>query len=154
MCSWTDDGDRTFEEESRRRNQDALSASNGLALDLRAATSEFNCEGGGGMKGVGWKTEKGKSISGKVALGGFKNRMHPLLISKRKSCLKSGCLAVLAANATSRLRDEILFSEELRGVIGTYRNPPCDKNPVAKCFPLDVYAEFIYYNLIFLNVFR
>lgn len=77
-----------------------------------------------------------------------------LLISKRKSCLKSGCLAALAANATSRLRDEILFSEELRGVIGTYRNPPCDKNPVAKCFPLDVYAEFIYYNLIFLHVFR
>lgn len=26
--------------------------------------------------------------------------MHPLLISKRESCLKSGCLAVLAANAT------------------------------------------------------
>ncbi|KAJ4944971.1 hypothetical protein JOQ06_013510, partial [Pogonophryne albipinna] len=46
-----DDGDRTFEEESRRRNQDALSASNGLALDLRAFTSQFNCERGGVMKG-------------------------------------------------------------------------------------------------------
>lgn len=70
MCSWIDDGDRTFEEESRRRNQDALSASNGLALDLRAGTSEFNCERGGGMKGVGWKTEKGKCILEKVAKTG------------------------------------------------------------------------------------
>lgn len=77
-----------FEEESHRRNQDALSASNGLALDLRAGTSEFNCERGGGMKGVGWKTQKGKCISEKVALGGFENRMHPLLIRKRENCLK------------------------------------------------------------------
>lgn len=59
------------------------------------------------MKGVGWKTEKGKCISEKVALGGFENRMHPLLISKRESCLKLGCLAVLAANATRRIGDEI-----------------------------------------------
>lgn len=59
------------------------------------------------MKGVGWKTEKGKCISEKVALGGFENRMHPLLISKRESCLKLGCLAVLAANATRRIRNEI-----------------------------------------------
>lgn len=71
MCSCIDDADRTFEEESCRHNQDALSASNGLALDLRAGTSEFNCERGGGRKGVGWKTEKGKSFSEKVALGEF-----------------------------------------------------------------------------------
>lgn len=37
--------------------------------------------------------------------GGEKNKMHTLLISKRKSCLKSGRLAVLAANATRRLRN-------------------------------------------------
>lgn len=59
------------------------------------------------MKGMGWKTEKGKCISEKVALGGFENRMHPLLISERESCLKLGCLAELAANATRRLRNEI-----------------------------------------------
>lgn len=75
MCSWIDDVDGTFEEESRRRNQDALSASNGLALDLRAGTSEFNCERVGGRKGrvggeggLGWKTEKEKCISEEVAL--------------------------------------------------------------------------------------
>ena len=68
MCSWIDDGDRTFEEESRRRNQDALSASNGLALDLRASTSQFNCERGGVMKGVGCKRgERRKGILEKVA---------------------------------------------------------------------------------------
>lgn len=63
----------------------------------------------------GWRDEgggledrkNGKSISEKVALGGFENRMPPLLISRRESCLKLGCLAVLAANATRWLGDEI-----------------------------------------------
>lgn len=100
MCSWADDGDRTFEEESRRRNQNALSASNGLALDLRAGTSEFNWEGVEGYRGWVGRQRKGNAWR----LVEFENRMHPLLISKRGSCLKLVCLAV---NATRRLCNEI-----------------------------------------------
>jgi len=59
------------------------------------------------MKGVGWKTEKGKRISERVVFGGFENRMHPLLISKEESCLKLQCLAGLAANMTRMLCDKI-----------------------------------------------
>lgn len=44
-----DDADRTFEEESRRHNQRALSASNGLALDA----SGVQMRQGGGMEGTG-----------------------------------------------------------------------------------------------------
>lgn len=66
--------------------------------------------------GVGWKTEKGKCISEKVALNGLRIWMHPLLISKRKSCLMLGCLGMLAANATRRLHNEIRS-------LGTYQNP-------------------------------
>lgn len=63
MCSGIDDTDGTHEEEGCHRNQDALSASNGLPLDLHGGTSEFNWSGVEGMKGVGWKAEKGKCIS-------------------------------------------------------------------------------------------
>lgn len=59
------------------------------------------------MKGVGWKAEKGKCISERAVFGGFENRMHPLLISKRESFLKLKCLAVLAANMTRKLHNEI-----------------------------------------------
>lgn len=59
------------------------------------------------MKGVGWKTEKGKCVSERMAFGGLENRMHPLLISKRECCLKSRCLAELAANATRSAGNEI-----------------------------------------------
>lgn len=53
MCFGIDDGDKAFEEESCRRNQDALSTSNGLAVDLPAGTSEFNCKWlGGGWVGA------------------------------------------------------------------------------------------------------
>lgn len=58
--------------------------------------------------------------------------MHPLLISKRESCLKFGYLAVLAANATRR-GNEICFSDELRGMIGNTPKSLHDKNPVARC---------------------
>lgn len=79
---------------------------NGLVLDLSAGTSEFNCNGVEGMKGMVWKTEKGKCISDGVAFGGFENRMNPLLIRKKKICLKLQCLTVLAANMTTRLYNE------------------------------------------------
>lgn len=55
----------------------------------------------GGREGGDWKTEKGKSFSEKVVLGEIGGGgTHPLLISKRGSCLKFGCLALLASNAT------------------------------------------------------
>lgn len=49
-CPGIDDAGRTFEEESRRHNQRALSASNGLALDVSelADAPEFNCDGAEG----------------------------------------------------------------------------------------------------------
>lgn len=53
MCSCIDDADRTFEEESRRHNQHALSASNGLALDLRAPTLQSSIATGWRDKGDG-----------------------------------------------------------------------------------------------------
>lgn len=80
MCFCIDDGDKAFEEERCRRNQDALSTSNGLAVDLRAGTSEFNCKrlGGGG-----------KSFFIEGGAQEEKTHLHPLLISNRKGFLKS-----------------------------------------------------------------
>lgn len=130
MCSCIDDADRTFEEESRRRNQHALSAWNGLALDLRASTLQSSIATGWRDKGDGLEDrEREKSISEKVALGGLGGgrgwgKLRTLLISKRKGFLKLGCLAVLAAYATRGSRNEIWFSDELRGIIGTQRKSP------------------------------
>lgn len=58
MCFWIDAGDETFEEESCRCNHDALSASNGLALDLRGATPEFSCGEKKKRRGAGEDREK------------------------------------------------------------------------------------------------
>lgn len=93
-------------------NQDALSASNGLVLDLRARRHfrvQLQKGWGGGARGdKGAKLEdRRRCFSGKVAPGGFENRMLPFLIRKRGSCLKPGCLAALAANATRSLCNEI-----------------------------------------------
>lgn len=60
-----------FEEESHHHNHDALSASNGLALDLLASTSEFKCKGVGGVG----RQKKEKAFQGRwcwVDLRGIK----------------------------------------------------------------------------------
>lgn len=64
---------------------------------------------------MGWRDEGG-GLEGReremhfregCIFGGFENRMHPLLISKRERRLKLKCLAVLAANMTRKLHNEI-----------------------------------------------
>lgn len=136
MCSCIDDADRTFEEESRRRNQHALSASNGLALDLRAPTLQSSIA-------AGWR-DKGDRLEDREREKAFQRRwrwadsegvrggkLRTLLISKRKGFLKLGCLAALAAYATRGSRNEIWFSDELRGMIGTQQQKK--KNAKKSC---------------------
>lgn len=83
MCFHIDDSDKAFEEESRRHNQDALSTSNGLALDLRAGTQSSIANGWGCAR-----QEREKAVHRRWRRGGNGKKtyahMHPLLISKRE----------------------------------------------------------------------
>lgn len=76
--------DKAFEDESRRRNQDALSTSNGLALDLRAGTQSSIANGWGCAR-----QKREKAVHRRWRRGGKGKKkthahMHPLLISKRE----------------------------------------------------------------------
>ena len=110
------------------RNQEALSASNGLALDLRAGTSEFNCGGAEGWRGWVGRQRKGNA---------FQRRWRPVDLEKKKQDASFFSLgwekAVWSWNVWQRwqqMRQEAsvmkfgcLFSDELRGMIGALHNP-------------------------------
>lgn len=84
--------DKAFEDQSRRRNQDALSTSNGLALDLRAGTQSSIANGWGCAR-----QKREKAVHRRWRRGG-KGKKHTLTcilcsLAKGKSFLKFGCLA-------------------------------------------------------------
>lgn len=95
MCTWIDDGDGTFEEESRRRNQDALSASNGLARLICVPTLQSSITkgwrdvAGEGDGDGGWWMGNGDGGAGWV---GKERKRNAFQRRWRSADSKTGCI--------------------------------------------------------------
>lgn len=121
MCSWIDDFDGTFEEEGCHYNQDALSASNGLALDLRAGTSEFNCSGVERWRGWVGRQRKGNAFQRGLYLVDLKTGCILCSLARGKAVWSWNvwrCWQQIRQES-SIMKFRCSFSNKLLGMIGT-----------------------------------